>query len=114
MYMRVAAEDPNLRNKVHTDYAHLLYVCKGYGVKDDLFHQILKAYEVKDFPFTPYKEFIVKRDDKAVTPYLKKALAVKRFRENGKIPVGICTTSMVKRARACPVCKECFSGKFHS
>jgi hypothetical protein len=67
LYLRVAAEDPNLRKKIHTDYGHLLYICKGYGVKDDLFHQILKAYEVKDFPFTPYKEFIIKRDSEEVS-----------------------------------------------
>ncbi len=114
MYLRIVAEDKNLNHEIHTDYAHLLYVCKGYGIKDDLFHQILKNEQVSDWPFTPYKEWLVKRDDAAVLPYLKMARAVKKFRDGGSIPKGICSTAMTKRARSCSVCKECFSGKFHS
>ena len=113
LYLAIIARTEWARKVFHSDHMNILYVCKGYGIKDsDLFQQ-LKAKGISDFPFTPFKEWRVKRDDKQVSKLLKKARVVRVAREKGKMPNGVCNSAMCKRARECPVRKECWSGKFH-
>lgn len=111
LYQRLIAEsdDPN-KEFVDTDQAHVLYISRGFGNKDTT----LSEKGIVDAGFSPFKEFIVKRNDSETELYWRKGLEVKKFRETGIIPAGICPTAMVKRAKECSMCKACFSGKYPS
>lgn len=104
-----------LRMVADSDYAHLvdseegivLYVIKGFGASDpslagDGVHEKL----------SPFKEFVVGRDDATVEPYLASAKPVKTFHETGEIPEGICEVYDCKRALKCSTRTRCFSGDF--
>ena len=58
----------------------------------------------------PFREFIVKRNDADLAEFLKRAKALKTFREGAVMPLGICTTALDKIAKQCSVCQPCFSG----
>lgn len=82
---------------------------KGFGKKDDT----LEISNIKDSPFTPFKEFLIKRDDAQTQNGHEAALKVKNFREGTKsMPGGVCSTSTCKRARGCSVKADCFSGNY--
>lgn len=110
LYMRLVAEsEGEMKYRVDTKIAGVLYVCKGFGIKDDT----LKEMGIKDAGFTPFKEYTVTRDDKGTQELCNRAKMVKQFREpKGKMPEGICPTSFCKRAKNCTVISECFSGKY--
>jgi len=109
LYMRLVAEDTTeLHDRVNTEVANILYVCKGFGCKDES----LKLMGLKDAAFSPFKEFTVHRDDSTTLIFTRKAKLIKKFRGNGKMPDGVCNTSFCKRAKTCPVVSECFSGKY--
>ncbi|MCK5788780.1 MAG: hypothetical protein KAH32_07265 [Chlamydiia bacterium] len=109
LYMRLVAEsDGDLKHRVNAQEAGILYVCKGFGIKDDT----LKEQGIKDAGFTPFKEFAITRDDKSTQELSNRAQMVKQFREGGKMPQGVCKNSFCKRAKTCPVISECFSGKY--
>lgn len=112
LYLYLADADPEARKVFHTDHANILYVCKGYGVKDNTLHALLRKLGISDWPFTPYKEYRIKRNDKALKQILAKGLAVKTARDEGQMLPGVCPTAMCKRARECPVRQQCFSGKY--
>ena len=102
LYMRLVAESGNpLKSQVSANHAKILYVSRGYGKKNLVEGAIL-----------PFKEYTVFRDDSVTVPVLAKAKQVKTFREFGKIPSGICATALDVKAKACQVCKQCFSGDF--
>lgn len=89
--------------------ARVLYTTKGgYGCADDE----VQLWGLTD-KFSPFKEFVIKRDDKATDDLSRRAQAVKEFRE-GKVgmPCGICPTAMSKRAQKCPLVKTCFGGDY--
>lgn len=101
--------DSDLKDKVNSNWAIILYVSKAYGNK--VAPSILGG--VHDDHFSPFKEFIIKADPEAIKMYKRKALAVKKFREeDAGIPLGICKTTLEKRAKYCPMIKECFSGMY--
>lgn len=110
LYLRVVASDPGLSKIVHTDSMRLLYVCKGYGVKDDALKAKLKDHDIGDWGFSPFKEYEVERSDDEIAPLLKRAMAVKYFRAGGGMPEGVCSSLMSKRAKECSMRGECFSG----
>jgi hypothetical protein len=58
----------------------------------------------------PFKEFVVERDDDGIKPYLQRAKGLRIFREEKKMPSGICATATDKYAKKCEHCKACFSG----
>lgn len=107
LYMRVAAEseDP-FRHKLNLNLAHLLYVSKGgYGVADSS----LMALGVQE-KFSPFKEFVIQRDDKATEALCVAATSLLSWRKGlGPLPDRICGNQFDKRAQYCPACKPCFT-----
>jgi hypothetical protein len=100
LYMKLIEESNNAwKPKFNLSAATVLYVSRGYGKKNAEFNEIL-----------PFKEFTVKRDDDITKPPVQKAKALKIFREEKKMPTGICNTALDKVAQKCEVCKNCFSG----
>lgn len=110
LYLRSIAEsDHPFAKRVNTDEATILYVSKGgFGCADTQ----LKTWGL-DESFSPFKEFVIKRDDESVQSLVDRASIVKRFRA-GEIgmPQGLCPTAMCKRASGCSMRKVCFSGEY--
>jgi len=104
LYLRqIAGSKQHFAKEIETDYAHILYIMRGHGYKQD-----------DGMGISPFKEFIVERDDSEVQQYLGMAHALTLSRldtEKYGYPAGICKTQMCDRARICPVSKECFSEK---
>lgn len=83
---------------VSHQHAKVLYVSRGHGKKGE-FGQI-----------TPFKEFSVHRDDKALEPVLEKARKVALFRQ-GKTGIPereLCSSMDCATAKGCPVWAQCF------
>jgi hypothetical protein len=110
MYLRMIKESEREQRldtqlTINTDYAHIVYFSKAYGIKD---LQVSK-YDFKDAAFSPIKEFVVRRDDFATNKYLRKAFAISLYmQDNTNIPARICDNSTCTRAKNCPVMKQCF------
>ena len=103
LYMRLVLESESAyASQVNTDKAKVLYVSRGYGKKN----------QTAGGEILPFKEFMVKRSDNELGPYLEKAQAVKVWRDKKILPKGICQTSFTNTAKACVVCKQCFSGQY--
>lgn len=104
LYLKLVSDSgsPYL-NHINLHEARVLYVSRGFGKQHPVYKEIL-----------PFKEFVVERDDSLFQKPLILAKQVKVFRESGKIPSGICKTALDKRAKACEVCAQCFSGKHPS
>ena len=102
LYLRlIAGSRQPFAKKIETDYAHILYIMRGHGVKQD------------DGRISPFKEFIVERNDSEVQHYLGMAHALTLSRQDDKIfPAGVCKTQMEPRALKCPFSKACFSSKY--
>ncbi len=102
LYLRqVAGSRQKFAKKIETDYAHILYIMRGHGCKQE------------DGRISPFKEFIVERDDAEVQHYIGMAHALTLSRQDDKIfPAGVCNTQMDSRAVKCPLSKVCFSSKF--
>jgi hypothetical protein len=91
------SEHPH-KDEIDFQKASVLYWLRGHGMKDE------------HGEITPFKEFIVKRDDDAVEYLFSKALALTLSRGNDcAMPSQICPHQMCSRAEKCPVAKECFS-----
>lgn len=108
LYMRIVQDSSGKRkHKIITDEATVLYVSKGgYGCKD----RFLNKEGITDGPFSPFKEFKVKRDDKETNTKWFHSKMLKEYRDGKrKMVKGICRTNMCNRAQTCPVAKECFS-----
>lgn len=110
LYMRLVEDsDHPLKHLIKLDKARILYVSKGYGT---LQKEKLKAHNISG-SFSPFKEFIVDRDDSQTDYLMDRAKLVEDWK-TGKIgiPNGLCSTSFDKRAASCTACKDCFSGKY--
>lgn len=113
LYLRIIAEDPSLNaRKINTDFARILYVTKnGYGKKDEEVIKWNKEFGLKDDQFSPFKEFIIKRDDSETDGIVERARQLKLWKDD---PVGtclpdrICNNAFCKRAKNCPVMMRCF------
>lgn len=96
------SNDP-LRHMINTDYASVIYMMRGHGYK-----------QADGMGISPFKEFIVERDDASNAAYLSKAHAVNMSRKSAKaaqlFPHGLCDTMFCKKASKCMVVKECFGG----
>jgi hypothetical protein len=94
----IARSDHPHKDEIDFQKASVLYWLRGHGMKDE------------HGEITPFKEFIVKRDDEAVEYLFSKALALTLSRGNDcALPSQICPHQMCSRAEKCPVSKECFS-----
>lgn len=112
LYLRIAAEagDPWTAG-LDLATASILYVSKGgWGTRDPTL-----AHE----RFSPFKEFLVARDDAATQVLHERAVRLKRFRSRvaagdreAGVPQGICTTRFARRAAMCRMAVLCFSGKY--
>jgi hypothetical protein len=91
---------------INLEYAHLLYVCKGFGFADDY----KGRHGVPDAKFSPFKEFKVKRGDgKGLAKVYQKALDVKNFKADGIVPKReLCPIISCKRAQKCSMREKCF------
>ncbi len=102
LYLRqIAGSKQKYAKEIETDYAHILYIMRGHG------------YKQEDGVISPLKEFIVERDDSEIQQFIgmAHALTLSREDESYGYPAGICNTQMCDRAKMCPVSKECFSEK---
>lgn len=101
LYLRqIAGSKQDFAKKIETDFAHILYIMRGHG------------YKQEDGIISPFKEFIVERDDLEVQHFIGMAHALTLSRKKGwgnEFPAGICSTQMCDRAKSCPVSKICFS-----
>lgn len=112
-YMRIVAEsDAPEAQRIRTDEARILYISKGgFGCKDEE----VGMWDFYDSQFSPFKEFIVKRDDTLTEGYTKKGMELMEWRANkkGPLPNKICGNALFDRAKQCHTCKECFSVGFN-
>lgn len=111
LYMRIVEDSKGRRKeRINTEEAIVLYVSKaGFGCKDDT----LGKEGITDGPFSPFKEFIVKRDDSITDKKWYFAKVLQEYRQGKRgTPKGICGTRICDRAQHCPVVDECFSGKY--
>lgn len=109
LYLRIIDEsgDPTKR-LIDTQEARVLYVTKGgYGVKDPT----IADWALGDGPWSPFREFRVKRDDEATQMVSDRARAVVEAERAGTTPAGICATQFVRRAASCRAVHACFSGR---
>ena len=126
LYMRSAAESQNLpdqqfTNLLRTDRAFILYSTKGgYGNACEE----VPTWEFWDAPFSPFKDFIIERNDKSLDSVVEPALVYKMWKEaheawlaSGQegdpplLPPRICASSLDKRAKQCSCTAPCFFKK---
>ena len=103
LYLRLIANSKQAWAKqIETAHATVLYMMRGFGAKDD------------EGEITPFKEYMVKRDDAETDVYAAKAqaLTLSRTDPDKGFPCGTCTTMMSPRAQRCPAAKQCFSSKY--
>lgn len=111
LYMRIVEDSAGPRkNKIITNKASVIYVSKGgWGCKD----ATLNSEGIKDGPYSPFKEFIIKRDDDSTQYKWDHAVLLKEYKDGErKMPKGLCPSSVCKRADSCSIVKECFSGDY--
>lgn len=109
LYLRLVADSTHpLKDKVNTTQARILYVAKSFGT---LQKDKLKSLNIAG-AFSPFKEYIVDRDDSLTDHLMERAAIVKLWKDKViGMPSGLCATSFDKRAGSCPGVKDCFSGK---
>ena len=101
LYLRIieGSESP-YKDKIDLQHARILYVSKAYGKKD------------MNGKFSPFKEYVIQRNDAAISNYLEKAAAVKLFSDKGVLPAGVCKSTFDPRCKSCLVVPACF-GQFY-
>ena len=90
-----------VKDQIDLTHGRILYISKGFGKKSEEHGKVL-----------PFREFSVQRNDDAVEKYFELGQQVANFRKGGPLPGLTCTSRTDKRASACVVCMECFSGKY--
>lgn len=115
LYLKLVSASPKIEtDRINPHEASILYVSKSYGFKDES----LKAAGIVDAPFSPFKEFLIGRDDALVRTPLNRATAVTLYRKmagegvGAGLPCGICVNGLTKRAQQCTAVGPCFSGSF--
>lgn len=102
LYLRLIAQsNQSWTEQVDTSEASILYIMRGFGAKDE------------EGEITPFREYVITREDDEVNDYLALAHAVTASRRDPDLgfPCGICSNMMAPNAKACPVSKQCFSSK---
>lgn len=100
LYLQMLSEDFDQDENFNFKDARLLYIMRGFGIKDDKGR------------ISPFKEFIIPANPKAAKIYQDKALAVHNARKHGTMPDRICPNAMCARAELCSLSKRCFSGAY--
>lgn len=102
------------RKQINTEEASILYIMKGYGIKDPW----ISDMGIKDDKFSPFKEYTIKRDEGPTQYYLDKGAELKIYRDEfektGKVKshpprIEACDSIDCGRARDCPVKKQCYA-----
>jgi hypothetical protein len=104
LYLRLISEsDHPHKAQIETSRAHVVYMLRGHGKLDKELGHV-----------TPFKEFVVHRDDAAVQTYINMANAVSLSKKSEwqAFPEGRCATLFDDRTKRCCVAKECFSGQY--
>ena len=109
LYNRICAEDEGpVSPFVDNTDSIILYVSKGgYGCAQDWLAQAPTFDK-----FSPFKEYVIPRDDEAVEDLSELATRFTDFLKTGKAPQGICPTAFCKTAQKCSEKEPCWSGKF--
>ena len=110
LYLRIAAESANpLSQHIDQNEALVLYVSKGgFGHADPALTQLLPRER-----HSPFKEFVVKRDDAMTQPTVDAAMALTGWRTGvSGMPTPRCHKPTDKLAQWCPVAQYCFGSVF--
>lgn len=111
LYLRTVAESNSpYKSKVHLTHGIVLYQSKGgFGCKDPT----VAAWGFDD-NFSPWKEYVVKRNDLDTDPLLDEPMKVKRFREGDRVvPTRVlCNALHDSRAARCPQRRVCFNPSY--
>lgn len=112
LYLRCLDEsDFRWRDEVDVSEARVLYVSKGgWGEKTDV---PTKTWGLRDRGWSPFKEFVVERDDSLTDEFASLARPLWRYRSaGGPMPSGVCPTALCDRAQRCEVRDKCFGGEY--
>ena len=102
LYLKIIESSDNpYKDRLDLQHSRILYVSKGYGKKDTLTGK-----------FTPFKEYVINRNDASIEPYLNKAKVIKLFEDKGVLPAGVCKSAFDPRCKSCTVAPDCF-GQFY-
>lgn len=110
LYMRIVSEsgDPDAQ-LIDTEQAFVMYVDKGgYGILDG---EVAK-WKLGDRGYSPFKEFVVKRDDAQTDGMCERAATYRKAIFDKVICAGICVGPTDAPAKSCRVAQDCFSNKF--
>lgn len=110
LYLRLIEESSHPhKKKIDTESSIILYIIKGYGQKSAK----VQSWKLHDSATSPYKEFVVQRNDAHTDNLSLEAKQYKDFVEgNAPIPSQICTNQKCERAKECAIATLCFSGKY--
>lgn len=86
--------------KIDTSYAIVLYICKGFGCKDDF----ASVNGLKDAPFSPFKEFLIDRDTSTVSGLIKLAKSTMP----GEAPIKACLDVAEYQRKRCRYKQYCW------
>lgn len=108
LYLNLAKLDQSVgrKDKINIEEARILYICKGFGCKDDG----LKLMGLNE-GFSPFKEYVIKADEKLIEPIIERGKQVAVWRDkkmDAVMPSKICATSYCQRATKCTVLKQCW------
>jgi hypothetical protein len=112
LYLKCVAESSApWADKVFTDYGYVVYVSKGgYGTMCEE----IPTWEFKDAAFSPFKDYIVQRDDEGLAPVLEQPMLFQAWYtewkagEEPELPPRLCGSSLDKRAKKCSCLAPCF------
>lgn len=112
LYLKCVAESSQpWAETIYTDYGYVLYVSKGgYGTQCEE----IAMWEFKDAPFSPFKDYVVQRDDEGLKVVLAHVLlfqewyAAWKAGEEPELPERLCSSSLDKRAKKCSCLSPCF------
>lgn len=112
LYLKLAESSKwEVSDRVNTTESKILYVTKSFGFKDET----LKLAGIKDAPFSPFKEFTIRRNDDILANPMAKAKVLQKWRATKQgMPAGVCSNGLCKRAQGCPAVAPCFSGSYPS
>lgn len=115
LYPRLVEESLHpYKDRIDTTEALVFYVSKGgYGCLDPQVQGWKQSGLLDDWDYSPFKEFLVKRDDALTDAKVAEAQKVTAFRKGeAGIPKGVCSTSFCPRAKKCSMLSNCFSEKY--
>lgn len=106
LYALNDAAHPEKVEHLNKDNAIIVYVSKGAPVEEEGESYVCGAgFEEKK---TPFKVFLIERDDGEIQPYLDKGIELKKYLNGGKLPERICKTPKDPRATNCKMCDLCW------